>query len=438
MAYGDDIQALNVDHHWRLAANSNDSVGSANGTDTGMVYTGTAIAEDGANSALMAQRGDRISLPTTTTINNSAQTAKSVGGWFLVDAVELPFCRIYGEGNTDNFQFVLMPGNVPMLEVREGATWQVQVVGHALEADRAYHLYGTFEGDGDGNRVAFYIDGVEQTVAIPADQQPDDTSLVARGVGEFGDPAGTVSMDGTALLMQSPGDDRTTEQVINAYYQHWFAIDGTDAILTDTEIREELFEKGALESYLVQTATEASMQTDLETIDDTSRPNEACNVRVEAVTGGGNLELTATNQVYNDLASIHVQYTGTDTLTWVNAGTSNASKGSTPNGGTIVFVKDVTVRVTVLDATDFSAVEGARVLLEADTGGPLSAGTDILDGTTNASGIIQDTTFRYSADQPVVGVVRKGSVTPFYQQGEIVNTITEGGLDITVLVVPDE
>ena len=436
-AYSTTIQNLGVDHHWILAANPNDSVGSANGTDTGMTYTDTAIAEDAANAAGMDARGDRISLPTTTTINNSAQTQKAVGGWVRTDNTELPFCRIYGEGNnTTYFQFVLLPGNIPVFEVRDGATWRVQVVGTRLEVDRDYQLTGILEGNGFGNRVDFFIDGVRQTIADPSDREPDDASLASRGVGEFGDPAGTVGLDGTTLLMQSPGDNRSTEQIIDFFYNHWWALDG--ATLTDAEVREELFEKGAVAGYTVDSDSQANMQTDLNTINNTTRPNEALSVNVENVTGGGDLELTATNIVFDPLTSAHVRWEGPGTLTWINSGTSNASIGATTNSGSIVFVSPVTVRVTVQDATDFSAVAGARVLLEADSGGPLTAGTDILSGTTNGSGVIEDTAFQYSADQPVVGVVRQGTSSTYYQQGSITSTITEDGLDIVILVVPDE
>ena len=92
---------------------------------------------------------------------------------------------------------------------------------------------------------------------------------------------------------------------------------------------------------------------------------------LHTVTGDGNLTLNADNITHNQYASIHVQYMGTGTLTWNNTNGSDASIGSTPNGGTITFVESVPVKVTVLDASDFSEIAGARVLLEADTGGPI-------------------------------------------------------------------
>ena len=440
MAYGDDIDNLGADHRWDFDGNSNDAVGSANGTDTTMAYTGSPLTKDATNSATMNARTDRVSIPTTTTINNSAQARKAVCGWFMVDSVELPTCRIYGEGNdTTNFQFLILPGNSIVFEVRDGATWQIQIYSDiALEADRIYHLCGILEGNAYGNEVRFYIDGVEQTAAIPTDRQPDDASLASRGVAEFGDPAGTVGINGATLVMDGPGDNRTTEQVINAYYQHWAAWgDEADAVLTDTEVRETLFERGALAENTVSSGTESAMQTTVDSYG--TQTNAACNIEVEAVTGGGDFELDF-DQTFSDLASIHVRYNGTaDTLKVRKVSGSNldANKVSAPFGGSIEVVTEVDVTVTVRDAKTKTVIEGARVLLEADTGGPLTVGTDILSTTTNVSGVAT-TTFDWSLNQPVTGKVRKGSTSTYYKQGNISSTITEDGLDITVLLVPDE
>jgi len=64
-------------------------------------------------------------------------------------------------------------------------------------------------------------------------------------------------------------------------------------------------------------------------------PSGLSTLRTVAVSGGENFDLNADNIAFNSFASIHVQYTGTDTLTWTNSNSSNASIGSTPNRGTI-------------------------------------------------------------------------------------------------------
>jgi len=440
MAYSDDIQNLGADHHWDFDGDSVDAVGVVTRTDTGMAYTGSPIAEDATYSAIMNGRGDRVALTNTSTISNSAQARKAVCGWFMVSAKELPSCRIYGEGAaTTTFQFIIFPGNSIMLEVRDTG-FQIQIYSDiALELNRAYHLCGIFEGSGYGNEVRFYIDGVEQTSADPSDRQPDAASLSARNPAEFGDPAGTVGINGVALLMQSPGDNRTAEQVINAYYQHWAAWgDEVDAVLTDTEVRETLFERGSLADITISTGTESAMQTALDAYSSTTRDNAPLCIEIEAVSGGGDFTLDVDDITFDDLASCHIRYNGTaDTLTLRNTNGSNCSITSAPFGGDIELFTEVDLTITVKSATDFSNISGARVLLEADTGGDLTAGDDIMSGTTDVNGEIT-TTFDYSSDQPVIGKVRKGSSSTYYKEGSISTTITEDGLDITVLLVEDE
>jgi len=120
MAYSDDVGALNPDHGYPFDGDSLDSVGAADGTDTSVIYSDTAITEDATNCMTTNATTDRVTLPTTTTINNSAQTRKAVAGWFLTTAIQTPPKRIYGEGNNATaFQFVMSYGNNLMVEVVE-------------------------------------------------------------------------------------------------------------------------------------------------------------------------------------------------------------------------------------------------------------------------------------------------------------------------------
>jgi hypothetical protein len=136
-------------------------------------------------------------------------------------------------------------------------------------------------------------------------------------------------------------------------------------------------------------------------------------------------------------AAIYVSATsGTCTINITDGGDTPTVRTA---GATVVINNTVTVSVTVLDADTKTAISGARVLLEADSGGPLAAGTDILSGTTNASGVIEDTGFNYVSDQPVVGKARLSSgAGPFYKTSDITGTITVSGFSTTVLLVSDE
>lgn len=502
MAYSDDISNLGADHHWKFNGNSNDAIGSANGTDTSITYITGSIAQDGAVVASMNAVGDRISIPTTTDINNSNQAIKAVGGWFWTSAIQLPFVRIYGEGdNVTSFQLVMGLGNNLTFEIRDSTNFQVQVYNDTpVATSRAYHFFMRFSDNNNNNIVDLFIDGVKMTRAEPTDRQPDDALLASRGVAEFGDPAGTVGLDGTAILIVAPAQSGTSR------YQHWATWDGTE--VTDTEVREELFEKGALADVTISTDTEANMQTAIDAYADTLRGDSPCCIEVEAVTGGGDFTLDLDNITFNSLASIHVRYNGTaDTLTIRNTNGADASIGAAPFGGSIEILTELTVKVTAKDVSDSSNIQSARVILEADTGGPLPSedsvsitragstatvthtahglitgnnvlikganqneyngvysitvtGTNtytytvsgtpatpatgtitatavILNATTNASGEAE-ATFDYSSNQPVTGRVRKGTSSPRYKTGTLGGTITSDGYDTTIFLVSDE
>jgi hypothetical protein len=124
--------------------------------------------------------------------------------------------------------------------------------------------------------------------------------------------------------------------------------------------------------------------------------------------------------------------------------TVNVVGGSIPTyktaGATIDIVNAVTVKVTVKDAATLANIENARVLVEADSGGDLGAGVDILTGLTNASGVIQTTVFNFTNTQPVTGTARRASsgYGTLYKPGAISGSITSSGLDVTILLNSDE
>lgn len=62
----------------------------------------------------------------------------------------------------------------------------------------------------------------------------------------------------------------------------------------------------------------------------------------------------------------------------------------------------------------------------------------ILDGTTDGSGVIQDTGFSFASTQPVTGRARKTTSSPYYRTARISGAITGNGLNFTALLAPDE
>jgi hypothetical protein len=429
MTYSTDIDALGNQHRWSFDGNSTDSVGTANGTDSGVIYTNTAICEGSTNCMTTNTVTDRVTLPTTTDINNSAQTRKAFGGWFVVTAIQPPPKRIYGEGNhTTCFQFVFAYGNNVMFEVAEPTNFTLQIYGPPLQPNRIYHLFGVFEGNGFANEVKFFVDGVEQFNASPSNRQPNTPDLDIRGVGEFGDPAGTVGIGADAVILNAP---------VNGKYNQWVSFDGASAQLTDIEIRETLFEKGAIPTNTIVSDTEANMQTALNLLSGTIRPDAPLCIRVEdSTTVGANISLTFDNITFDKRASIHVQWMGTGTLTVVNKNGSDVSITSTPNNGTVNIIKTVNLTVKVEDASDFSVIQGARVRIIADTGGSLAVGTEILQDVTDVNGEVT-ATFSYVGDQPYKVKVRRSTTNPLYKTSLGAGTITENGISIIQLMVKD-
>lgn len=427
MAYSDDIAAIGADHLWKFDGNSNDDIGTANGTNSGVLFSNPAIAEDASNCMTVNGVADRVTLPTPGDIS-PVTAEKYFGGFISISAVQLPPKRLYGEGNNAIvFQLVLSFGNKLMLEVRSGANFTVQVYSdRVLQPGRVYHVLGAFEGSSRGNFVALWLDGVQQTSSSPADGQPDTQTLSARGAGEFGDAVGTTGISGTIIGLTGCED---------ASYQHWASWNGNG--INGTQVRETLFEKGALASQTIASGTEAAMQTALNAFSGTTRGDEPINIRIEAKSGGGDLALTATNIEHSPLASVHYQYMGTDTLTLTLAGSSDGSIISTPNGGTVVLVQPQTLTITALDAASRAAIVGARVYIEAAAGGPLAAGTVIMNTLTNSSGVAT-AAFSYSADQPIIGRIRQGTNTPLYKTSQIIGPLTATPFDVDILMVKDQ
>lgn len=341
MAYRDDVAALSPDHLYRFDGDVNDSVGTLNGTNTSFTLTGAAICEDATNSAFSNAVGDRVALATSTDVDG-ALDRKAVCGWFQASAIQLPPKSIYREGTVNNqYNIIMWAGNKLMFEVNNAGTVLQAFADNVFSPGRDYHIFTRCEGTGFGNKVELYVDGVKQAVTEPDPAPLGTATLPARAAAEFADPSGTTEVGNASVLLNAP---------VNGLYAFWATFSGANAQLTDTEIREELFEKGALADATISAGTQAAMQTSLDALADTARPDAPLCIRVEAVTGDGDVTLTADNITFDALASIHVQYMGSGTLTWINTNGANASIGSTPGGGAINFVTPATLTVSPLIA----------------------------------------------------------------------------------------
>ena len=126
--------------------------------------------------------------------------------------------------------------------------------------------------------------------------------------------------------------------------------------------------------------------------------------------------------------------------------TLNITNGSDPTinnlgSGTVTKVLNpVDLTITVRDLATGSLItsQDVNVLVEADTGGPMTVGDDIIKGFTNASGVITDNR-SYASNQPITGWARKSTGSPYYSQSSISGTIDkDNGLALTILMARDD
>jgi len=315
MAYSSDITALNPSHHFKFDGDATDSVGSLSSTDTSMVWTGNSICNDATYCMKSNAVDDLLELDTSSAINTESDRIL-VAGWFEVTEIQQPPTRIYGDGGaSSSLAFHLGFGNQVLFEV-DSDDFTLQIIGDIpLIPNRPYHLAIRFESDSYGNVFKAYLDGVNQTDTT--DNTPGSSLAASRTKGSFGGKDSGLSLGGTALKIVSP---------VNGKYNHWAFWHDSDATnVSDSEIRTELFEKGAKPDITISSDTEENMQNAIDGYSDSVRGNHPLCILIEEVSGGGDLSLDFDNITFNDKASLHVRYLGSGTLTITNSNGSNAS-----------------------------------------------------------------------------------------------------------------
>lgn len=123
---------------------------------------------------------------------------------------------------------------------------------------------------------------------------------------------------------------------------------------------------------------------------------ENARVFVEADTGGN---------LPSDASVTITQSAGTATVTHTAHGLETGDQVTIRGANQDEYNKVATITVTGTNAYTYTVDSGAT----SPATGTITATALILTGLTNASGIVQDTGFNYTADQPIRGVVRKAS-----------------------------
>jgi len=141
-------------------------------------------------------------------------------------------------------------------------------------------------------------------------------------------------------------------------------------VLTDAQIRD-MFERGAKPDVILS-GTLAQIQNQLGALSGTQRADAALAIRVEQASDAADFMLSADSVTFDPQCSIDVQYTGPNILTWVNNNGSNASVGSAPGGGSIIFQ---TPRAVTLDGlTSGTRVKVYRISDNMELAGVESSG----------------------------------------------------------------
>lgn len=435
MAYPDDIDSLSPDHRWSFDNTLADAVGTADLTSPSTSYSNKNLCRDTTNAASHGARTNVYTIPDTTDINGSNQERKTVAGWIRTEGIEGPPVLIYGEGdNTVSFKIMMGWGNNVLFEVDDGTNIIQIFSDHVLNPNgRDYHLALVYEGTNYGNTVRAYIDGIEQSKSEPDPPEPNATYLPSRGQGFFGNPTSTMSVGGSDLDLQAFVNTNT-----------WIAQWATwNVALTENQIRQTLFGKGALASDGPNQDTAANMKADLEqNFSNFYYGDSPIAIGIYEPTDSSNLSIVMEDTVFDPRVSIHYTWLGSGLLEVVNVGQSNGSIGNAENGGTVKFYDRVNIDIDVVDIDDGSDVINAYVYITAASGGQESVGTVIYEGQTTAG--TDTTTFDLDQDytgQPVDILIRKGTKYTgnevLYKEYTSTGTITKNGLKIYAQMIKD-
>lgn len=438
-----------------------------------------------------------------TNVTNT-HSARCIGGWVhFVDNQNTPGTFMEEGGGVNNYYFIMEPNGRVVINIADDGDYKAQrSADFQFITGRTYHVMLSSDQNDSPKVFDLWVDGEKSTSPL-AGSLGTKTDMVAHsGDWTFGDADSNLDTGGVDIQYAAAN---------TMYYSHWgtWSNTGGGAPLTEAQIRDDLFRSGALAEHTINAATEANMQLNIDDYDSQTHANVPLTYEIEDVTGGGNLELTIIDQVWPDEVKFQIRWLGGSELAIRNSGTSNAaaSKIWSPVGGTVVIIETALVAINVKNISDDSNIQSARVLLEANTGGPLPAGDTvaitrsgstatathtshgmltgsevkiegaiqneyngiysitvtgvnsytytvsgtpttpatgtilstavILNGTTDVSGDISGE-IDFSSNQPVTGVVRKGSTSTYYKEAGITGTIASTGLDLTIFMVRDE
>lgn len=388
------VDTLNADHYWRLNNTYNDTgdTGPVRNMTSGVVGTWTfntqEIVDGNTHSLNYSNVTNRREIADSANMNVTITAAeRTISFWLQINTTQHELACIWKEGGgVQNLAMLLGYGNVMLWQLADVAGTRDNVQAWSdfkLSTNRPYNIVGRYSNTENPAESRLYIDGVLQT---DTDGNPMTINIFDSHSGDvvWGDPDNNLETGATDISYNTHANAQLSD------FATWSDNSGgTNAggLDPETEIRDILFRRGAIPDDTLATATESSMQTSLEALDE-NRPDWPLSLRVEPVTGGGDFELIAQDSsgnpwVFDAGISAHIEYRGVDTLTVINpvGGNLDAAKCWSQTNGTVSVINEVTTKVTCRDAADpTTVISGARVLiLAADGAGGGGGSISIID-----------------------------------------------------------
>ncbi len=437
------VLGTDADLYWTMNNTYDDTGARSDGKDFDAVQRGSysfaTVPIDRSNThSFYISASDGGSEPANSDYTNisNTHTYRNIGGFFRYESYQLTPAVIYEEGGgVNNIYLLMLPNGKLVANVADsGGSPDFKHQAYAdfkLITGRPYHLMIAAEF---GDHFDLYIDGVKQTTTKGGTLGSDTTMSTHSGDWSFGDPGANLDTGGV---------DISYNACAPMYLAHWGTWSGVGggAPLTLADIRDLLFREGALEEHTISSGTESAMQTAMEAYDSQTHKDWSLTYDINGKTGGGDLTLTLTDQVWPDECKFHIRWLGNggDDLTIRNSGTSNfdSNKFYSINGNSVTVIETANIKITVKDISDDSAVVGARVLVEAGATGHLTEGDDIIYGVTDSNGEIE-AEIDYTASQSITGYVRSASGSVKYKQSNIVSTVGATGVELTIYLIRDE
>ena len=385
LPYKDVIKALSPDHYWPLDNSYNDEgiTGPVRNMTSGVVGGGAMVASPISEDTTHTWHQNGVTVrreiadSPNMNITISAQE-RTVCTWAQLNAIQQSLGAIWKEGGgVQNLAFLVGLGNVLMAQLADvaGTRDNVQAISDfRLTPARPYHILMRYSHLDNPAEFRLYVDGRKQAVT---DGNPMTLGIFDSHSGDvtWGDPDNNLETGGTDIAYAGQED---------TYLNHFVTWSDNSAGtnsggLSDAEILE-LFQRGAVPDDDIASDTEANMQAAVNATAD-ARPDWPLSYRINPPSGGGDLEITLTDKVFDQGVTEHLEWRGSGILTVVVEGATNfdAARTFAPNGGTITVVEVATLTLSGLE-------DGTEVrVYDAGTQTELAGQESVAGGTFSAN-----------------------------------------------------